>query len=30
VEERTNSIITSFLLAAGVLMLIGALLPKKK
>ena len=29
-DERTNSIITSFLLAAGVLMLLGALLPKKK
>ena len=29
-ETRTTSIITSFLLAAGVLMLVGALLPKKK
>jgi len=30
VEDKTTSIITSFLLAAGVLMLVGALLPKKK
>jgi hypothetical protein len=29
-EDKTQSIITSFLLAAGVLMLVGALLPKKK
>jgi hypothetical protein len=29
-EDKTTSIITSFLLAAGVLMLVGALLPKKK
>lgn len=29
-EDKTQSIITSFLLAAGVLMFVGALLPKKK
>jgi hypothetical protein len=29
-EERTISITTSFLIAAGVLMFIGALIPKKK
>jgi hypothetical protein len=29
-EERTISIATSFLIAAGVLMFIGALIPKKK
>jgi hypothetical protein len=29
-EERTISITTSFLIAAGILMFIGALIPKKK
>jgi|APGre2960657505_1045072.scaffolds.fasta_scaffold206229_2 hypothetical protein len=29
-EERTISIATSFLIAAGILMFIGALIPKKK
>jgi hypothetical protein len=29
-EDRTLSITTSFLIAAGVLMFIGALIPKKK
>ena len=29
-EDRTLSIATSFLIAAGVLMFIGALIPKKK
>jgi len=29
-EDRTISIATSFLIAAGILMFIGALIPKKK